>query len=134
MKQSEPELITIIEGPTPEFFDSPQDWLQSIYEGVEDRDSVYCQLRTNSGPDILARCQAAWQEGRPVQLQYPDEMRIPQYADVIAMRLGEVEEGPLLQLWISFPVDYDEEDEEDDEDDEGGDEAFDEDDDGFYYG
>lgn len=129
MKQPEPELITIIEGPTPDFFDSPQDWLQSIYEGPDDRDSVYCQLRTNTGRDILARCQAAWSEGRPVQLQYPDEMRMPQLADVIAMRLGEVEEGELLQLWVSFPVDYTE-----DEDEEEEDGAFGEDDDGFHYG
>lgn len=126
MKQPEPELITIIEGPTPDFFDSPQDWLQSIYEGPDDRDSVYCQLRTNTGRDILARCQAAWAEGRPVQLQYPDEMRMPQFVDVIAMRLGEVEEGQLLQLWVSFPVDYTDDDGEEDE-------AFGEDDDGFHY-
>ncbi len=126
MTQIEPELITIIEGPTPEFHPSPQDWLQSIYEGPDDHDSAFCQLRTNNGHDIIARCHAAWDEGRPVQLEYPDELRMRQYADVIAMRLSEVEEGHLLQLWLSFPVDYTEEEEED--------EAYDEDDDGFYYG
>lgn len=125
MTQPEPELITIIEGPTPDFHPSPQDWLQSIYEGPDDRDSAFCQLRTNNGHNIMARCQAAWDEGRPVQLEYPDELRMRQYADVIAMRLSEVEEGQLLQLWLSFPVDYTEDEE---------DEAYDEDDDGFYYG
>ncbi len=125
MTQPKPELITIIEGPTPEFQLSSQDWLQSIYEGPDDRDSAFCQLRTNNGSDILDRCHAAWDEGRPVQLEYPDEMRMRQYADVIAMRLSEVEEGQLLQLWLSFPVDYTEEEE---------DEAYGEDDDDFYYG
>jgi len=124
--QPEPELITIIEGPTPEFHVSPQDWLQSIYEGPDDRDAVFCQLRTNNGTDIMERCQEAWQQGRPVQLEYPDDLRMPQLADVIAMRLSEVEEGQLLQLWLSLPAEF--------FDDEEEDEAFDEDDDGFYLG
>lgn len=126
MTQPEPELITIIEGPTPEFHVSPQDWLQSIYEGPDDRDAVFCQLRTNNGTDIMERCQEAWQQGRPVQLEYPDDLRMPQLADVIAMRLSEVEEGQLLQLWLSLPAEF--------FDDEEEDEAFDEDDDGFYLG
>lgn len=126
MKQTEPELITIIEGPTPEFHQSPQDWLQSIYEGPEDRDVVFCQLRTGNGEDIQVRCLRAWDEGRPVKLEYPDRMRMRQYADVIALRLTEVDEGQLLQLWLSFPFDYDEADDDFD---------FDEDeDDGFFYG
>ncbi|MCA9970019.1 MAG: hypothetical protein KC425_07385 [Anaerolineales bacterium] len=129
MNQLEPELITIIEGPTPDFHPSPQDWLQSIYEGPDDRDAVFCQLRTNNGGDIMERCQQAWREGRPVRLEYPDEMRMRQFADVIAMRLSNAEEGQLLQLWLSFPLEYDE-----DEDDDDAEEAFDEDDDGFYYG
>ena len=127
MKQLEPELITIIEGPTPEFHPSPQDWLQSIYEGPDDRDAVFCQLRTNNGNDIMERCQQAWHEGRLVRLEYPDEMRLRQLADVIAMRLSDTEDGQMLQLWLSFLLDNDEE-----EDD--AEEAFDEDDDGFYYG
>ena len=32
--------------------------------------------------------------------------------------LGEVDEGQLLRLWVSFPVEYDEEEEEMDEGDE----------------
>lgn len=129
MEQQKPELITIIEGPTPDFHSSPQDWLQSVYEGPDDRDAVFCQLRTNNGEDIMNRCQRAWRENRPVKLEYPDEMRMPQMADVIAMRLTEVDEGPLLQLWLSFPFEYDED--EDEDEDEG--EEFDEDD-GFFYG
>lgn len=130
MNQFEPELITIIEGPTPEFHPSPQDWLQSIYEGPDDRDAVFCQLRTNNGRDILDRCMEAWNQGRPVRLEYPDEMRMRQLADVIAMRLSDTEEGQLLQLWLSFPLDYD----EDEDDDDDAEEAYDEDDDGFFFG
>jgi hypothetical protein len=120
--EQEPELITIIEGPTPEFHPSPQGWLQSLHEGPHDQDAVVCQLRTNNGEDIQARCLDAWEDGRPVQLEYPDEMRMRQYADVIAMRLAEMEEGQVLQLWLSFPVDYEEK------------EGLDGGDDGFYNG
>jgi hypothetical protein len=122
----EPELITIIEGPTPEFLPSPQRWIQSIHEGPDDRAIAMCQLRTLNGEAILERCQRAWQERRPVRLDYPDELRMRQQADVVAMRLQQLEEGPVLLLWVSLPIEF-----EEDEDDEGA--EFDEDDDGFNY-
>jgi hypothetical protein len=100
-----PELIEIVEGPTPEFRPSPQHWNQSIIEGPDDRLVGLCELRTLKGTDILDRCMMAWDEGRPVKLDYPDNMRIRQQADVVAMRLRQVEEGPLLQLWVSLPFD-----------------------------
>lgn len=128
MKQPQPELITIIEGPTPDFHPSPQTWLQAVYEGPDDRDAAICQLRTNNGPAIVDRCQRAWREGRSVKLEYPDEMRMRQFADVIAMRLSKIEEGQLLHLWLSFPVEYEEVDGDEEE------EEMDEDDDGLYYG
>jgi hypothetical protein len=100
-----PELIEIVEGPTPEFRPSPQHWNQSIIEGPDDRLVGLCELRTLKGTDILDRCMTAWDEGRPVKLDYPDDMRLRQQADVVAMRLRQVEEGPLLQLWVSLPFD-----------------------------
>lgn len=121
----EPELIEIIEGPTPEFHPSPQVWLQSLQEGPNIRDVVLCQLRTGNGKDIKERCENAWEDGRPVRLDFPDDLRMRQQVDVVAMRLSEVDEGELLTLWVSLPVDYeiivedgfDEEDEEEDDDD-----------------
>ncbi|MCA9949929.1 MAG: hypothetical protein KDE48_09800 [Anaerolineales bacterium] len=120
----EPELIEIIEGPTPEFHPSPQVWLQSLQEGPDIRDVVLCQLRTGSGKDIQERCKNAWEQGRPVRLDFPDDLRMRQQVDVVALRLSEVEEGELLTLWVSLPVDYeiiaedgfDDDDEEDDDD------------------
>ena len=38
MRELEPELITVVEGPTPEFRPSPYLWFQSVYEGPEDAD------------------------------------------------------------------------------------------------
>ncbi len=125
MTIKEPELISIIEGPTPEFRPTPQHWLQSIHESPMDRGIALCQLRTATGPDILERCQHAWRENRPVKLEFPDEMRMSQQVDVVAMRLSEVEAGQVLNLWVSLPFEmfFVIEDEDD-----LGDDEFDEDD------
>lgn len=119
----EAELITIIEGPTPDFQPSPQAWLQSIYEGPDDKVIAVCQLRTMNGEGIQSRSQRAWGEGRPVRLDYPDELRMRRQVDVVALRLQELDEGPLLQIWVSLPLELVEEEEE------GFDEA---DDDSFF--
>ena len=79
-----------------------------------------CQLRTATGDDIKMRCEDAWEDGRPVRLDYPDEWGMRQQLDVVAMRLSEVEEGELLTLWVSVPYELlldDDEDEFDDLDD-----------------
>ena len=115
MTAIEPELITIIEGPTPEFRMTPHEWAQSIQEGPENHITATCQLRTGNGPDIVERCRRAWTENRPVKLDFPDEMRIRRQINVSALRLGEVDEGPLLHLWVSLPMDYVQLDEEDDD-------------------
>ncbi len=125
----EPEYITIVEGPTPDFRPSHDFSINSILEGPADFYSVLCEMRTLNGHDILARCQRAWQEGRPVRLDYPDNMRLRQEADVLALRLQEIEEGLVLQVWVRQTVETLQEEEvselEDDDDD---------DDDGFFYG
>lgn len=124
MSAVEPELITIIEGPTPEFRITPQEWVQSIHEGPETDIVATTQLRTGNGNDILERCQRAWQERRPVKLDFPDEMRTRQRVNVLALRLNEVDEGPMLTLWVSLPAefgagDFDTDSFDDDGDDDG---------------
>ena len=99
----EPELISIIEGPTPEFKPTPQHWLQSIHESATNRGMAMCQLRTATGVDILERCQDAWHENRLVKLEFPDEMRMSQQVNVVAMNLAETEEGQVLNLWVALP-------------------------------
>ncbi len=108
----EPELITIVEGPTPDFMPNPQGWVQSIYEGPLITDVALCQLRTGNGDDIVERCERAWSEGRLVRLDYPDDLRLRQQVDVIALRLTETDEGQLLLLWVTMPWEMVEEDEE----------------------
>ena len=123
MSTIEPELITIIEGPTPEFHITPQDWVQSIHEGPEDRMVAVTQLRTGNGEDSMERCRNAWREGRPVKLDFPDELRMRQQVDVVSIKKQELDEGPMLHLWVSLPAseienaeEYDDFDDEDDDD------------------
>ncbi len=113
----EPELITIIEGPTPDFMPNPQGWVQSIYEGPRETDVALCQLRTGNGGDIVARCQRAWIEGRPVRLDYPDDLRLRQQVDVLALRLTNVDEGELLLLWVAVPWEEGDDADDDESDD-----------------
>lgn len=108
----EPELITIIEGPTPDFMPHPQDWVQSIHEGPEETAVALVQLRTGNGADIVERSERAWREGRVVRLDYPDDMRMRQQVDVVALRLTRVDAGDLLLLWVALP--WEEGDVEDD--------------------
>jgi len=116
----EPELITIVEGPTPEFRPSSHLWFHSVYEGPEDADIAMCELRTLNGESIMERCRNAWKEGRPVRLDFPDYMRMRQQLDVVGMRLQELEEGPMLVLWVRQLIDMEDYEEEgvDDEDDD----------------
>lgn len=120
MTAIEPELITIIEGPTPEFQITPQEWVQSVYEGPNTHIVATCQLRTANGDDIVSRCQRAWKELRPVKLDFPDELRMRQQLDVLALRFHERDEGPMLTLWVALPPEFGEEeldfDDEDDDD------------------
>lgn len=123
MYNTEPELITIVEGPTPEFRPSPHLLFRSIYEGPEDAEIVVCELRTLNGESIVERCRNAWKEGRPVRLDFPDYMRMRQQLDVVGMRLQDLEEGPMLMLWVRQQLDQEEYEEE----------GFDEDDEDFIF-
>lgn len=122
----EPEYITIIEGPTPEFRPSAELAINSILEGPEDAFTLFCEMRTMNGPDIIARCRQAWNEGRPVRLDFPDEMRMRQELDVVGLRLQEIDEGSVLQVWVYQPLgeleEVEDDDDYDDFDDLGDDE------------
>jgi hypothetical protein len=119
----EPELITIVEGQTPDFRATSFMLTMSVLEGPSDMDVAMCELRTMKGEGIVARCQEAWREGRPVKLDFPDDMMARHQIDVVAIRLHEAPEGQLLSLWVRHLMDEDEEVEE----------GFDEGDDDFGY-
>lgn len=117
----EPEFITIVEGPTPDFRPTPSFFFPSVMEGPNDAETFMCELRTMNGKSILDRCRRAWRQDRPVCLLYKDEMLMEQTADVVAMRLKEIPEGTVLYLWLRAYVEYEVEevDEGEGEDNDG---------------
>lgn len=113
----EPEYITIVEGPTPAFHQAPELWNLSVFEGPEPVDVTSCRLRTLNGQDIQDRCIDAWVDGRPVQLDFPDELRMRQKLDVVAMRVESIDDGQVLRLWLRQPLEIVGVDDQDDGDD-----------------
>ena len=94
------EFITIVEGPTPGFSPSPAEWPWSLLEGNGNAVCAVCQLRAFDGAALAERCRSAWQQDRPVHLDYPDGEGGRKEADILAVRLETVEEGDLLHLWV----------------------------------
>jgi hypothetical protein len=99
----EPEFITIVEGPEPEFVSHEETWALSLLEGPEYIGVSRCQLRTYNGSAMVERCRQAWAEGRPVLLDYPNRFGLRKHAQVVAARHKEIEQGPLLLLWVRSP-------------------------------
>lgn len=100
---TEPEFITIVEGPQPEFVSHEETWALSLLEGYRYIGTDRCQLRTFNGAAMVARCRQAWAEGRPVLLDYPNRFGLRKHVEVIAARFKEIEQGPLLLLWVRSP-------------------------------
>jgi hypothetical protein len=109
MNAIEPETITLVEGPPPEFKQVPDVWPLSILEQPQLFSPAYVQMRTFNGPKMLERCQRAWREDRPVQLDFPDGTGLRKQISVAAVRWTEVEEGHVLHLWVQLPIERAEE-------------------------
>ena len=97
---SEPETITIIEGPAPIFENSVEPWVYAIAEGPVLKRMVRCVLRTFNGPGLVERCLNAWREHRDIFLDYRDPDGQREQALILAARHDEVSEGQVLQLWL----------------------------------
>ena len=100
MSESAIEKIIIIEGPPPAFELSPETWLPAVAEGPALSHTVMCRLRTFNGPALVERCHRAWQDHKPVHLEYRTPDGLTQEALILGARNVEVEEGHLLLLWV----------------------------------
>jgi hypothetical protein len=96
----EPEFITIVEGPEPEFQDHNDIWVLSVLEGADYIGLERCRLRTFNGNALVKRCQDAWSEGRPVILDFPNRLGLRRQVEIAAARAETVDEGDLLHLWV----------------------------------
>jgi hypothetical protein len=94
------EFITIVEGPTPDFTPTSSEWPWSLHEGPADTVCAVCKLRTLNGTAMMERCRNAWEEERPVRLDYPDGEGGREEADILAVRMDTLDEGDILYLWV----------------------------------
>jgi hypothetical protein len=101
----EPELITIVEGPPPDFYLAREFWPFSLWEGDLPQAVALAQMRTLNGPAMLERCTRAWSQARSVLLDFPQLDGLRRKAEVLAARLTTIEEGDVLNLWVALPTD-----------------------------
>ncbi|HLF02007.1 MAG TPA: hypothetical protein VI547_08520 [Anaerolineales bacterium] len=99
---TEPEKITIVEGPPPIFEPASDPWVYALNEGPVLRQTARCLLRTLNGPKLIERCRNAWSEQRDVFLDYRENDGLRKEALILAARNDDVPEGQILQLWIQL--------------------------------
>ena len=97
---SEPEFITIVEGPTPEFRTAIEPWLYSLVEMKEPFMIAVCEVRSLNGKVLRERCQRTWREGRPMRLDFRKMNGLRQQLEIVTVRLEELPEGDLLHIWV----------------------------------
>ncbi len=96
----QPEYITIVEGPPPEFQLIANRWAVSVVESLTKNNIAMVEMRTFNGPALVQRCQNAWAEGRPTYLDFPLGDGSREELEIIAIHWEEVEEGHKLYLWL----------------------------------
>ena len=104
MNLSKPELITIVEGPPPDFYLAHELWPFSLWEGSAAQAVALTQMRTFDGAAMLDRCLGAWSQSRPVMLDYPQMDGLRRKVEVLAARATTVAEGDVLDLWVALPA------------------------------
>ncbi len=110
---SDPERITVVEGPTPAFEPNTEPWLLAMSEGPDIPFTGRCLLRTLDGDMLLQRCHKAWKHGRAACLEFTNMAGLPEEALILAARVGEVEAGEVLHLWLrlnSWPEEFEDTD------------------------
>ena len=104
MDSAEPELITIVEGPTPEFHIVTDPWTFSVLEGQSPYIGAACQVRSFNGQKLMDRCLRAWNTLRPIRLDFRQMDGLRRQVDIIGARLEKVEGVDVLNLWVRQPV------------------------------
>ncbi len=96
----DPELITIVEGPTPEFHIDAAPWALSVLEGQAGYLIAACQVRSLNGEKLMERCRRAWEENRGIRLDYRQLDGLRRQVDIVSARLDKVEGTDVLNLWV----------------------------------
>lgn len=103
-KSFEPETITIVEGPSPDFHIDTNPWSLSILEGKSAYLMATCQVRSFNGKQLMERCQRAWRTQRPILLDYKQVDGLRRQVEIISARLEKIEGVDVLNLWVRQPV------------------------------
>ncbi len=103
-ESTEPELITIVEGPTPDFHVVADPWTFSVLEGQSAYVAASCQVRSFNGQKLMDRCHRAWSTQRPLRLDFKQMDGLRRQVDIIGARLDKVEGIDVLNLWVRQPV------------------------------
>lgn len=104
VESAEPERITIIEGPTPEFHIVTDPWTFSVLEGQLAYIAAACQVRSFNGQKLMDRCHRAWSTRRGIRLDFRQMDGLRRQVDIIGARLETIEGVDVLNLWVRQPV------------------------------
>lgn len=101
-KSDEPALITIVEGPPPQFYSTENArWTFSV---SQDATTIYApfqtETRTLKGQMLVTRCREAWDEGRQAYLDFPHTDGLRERLQIVAVRLVKFPEGQKLDIWV----------------------------------
>ncbi len=98
--EADPQLITIIEGPPPEFRTVNEEWMYSLMDSARPYFISLCQVRSLKGQVLMERCQRAWHTQRPIHLDFPTLSGLRKKLEIVAARYDPLPEGDLLNLWV----------------------------------
>jgi hypothetical protein len=96
----EPELITIVEGPTPNFQLDAAPWALSVLEGQSGYVIAHCQVRSLKGEVLMERCERAWREQRGIRLDFKQVDGLRRQVSIVSAKLDKVEGTDVLHLWV----------------------------------
>lgn len=98
--EADPELITIVEGPPPEFKTVNDAWMYSLLDSSRPYFISLCQVRSLKGQILMERCQRAWNSQRPIHLDFPTMSGLRKQLEIVAAKYQALPEGDLLNLWV----------------------------------
>ncbi len=104
MESTESEVITIVEGPTPEFHMATEPWALSLLEGQSAHIAATCQVRSFNGQKLLERCLRAWRRQHTIRLDFKETDGLRRQVEIIAARLDQVDNVDVLNLWVREKV------------------------------
>ena len=100
LMEADPELITIVEGPPPEFRTVNDEWMYSLLDSARPFFISLCQVRSLKGQILMERCQRTWHAQRSIHLDFPTMSGLRKQLEIVAAKYEALPEGDLLNLWV----------------------------------